>query len=196
MQSPIEKSSPLRALIAWILFFFFIYILIRRYELSPSFELVLSEGFASGLYSRFWQNYFYGSMVAVLFGCLVYSLLLNYSLNTKNKRIQRALLLLVGVNTVSEFDIRKYVKDGWFDLSLSPLTDTAAMFPGIGFLGTVIGISIAIGGLEEVMSGQEPTVLISGLRTAFDTTFIGLVASLVLSVFNMSIIQSANKHAL
>mmetsp|Transcript_22853 Transcript_22853/g.38178 ORF Transcript_22853/g.38178 Transcript_22853/m.38178 type:complete len:163 (-) Transcript_22853:3055-3543(-) len=73
-----------------------------------------------------------------------------------------------------------------------PLRDAAALFTGLGFLGTVYGISVAIDGLRGVISGGDPEGLIIGLRTAFDTTFIGLIASLVLAIFLMLLDQFAD----
>jgi len=63
-----------------------------------------------------------------------------------------------------------------------PLRDAAALFPGLGFLGTVIGITLAIGGLEDVLKGGSPKQLFYGLRTAFDTTAIGLIAGISLGI--------------
>ena len=56
------------------------------------------------------------------------------------------------------------------------------LFTSLGFLGTIIGISLAVGGLEAAMSEGDPASLISGLSTAFDTTFLGLTASVFLMV--------------
>jgi flagellar motor component MotA len=52
----------------------------------------------------------------------------------------------------------------------------------LGFLGTVVGISLAVGGLEAAMREDEPGRLIAGLSTAFDTTFLGLVGAIMLLV--------------
>ncbi|WP_159585949.1 MotA/TolQ/ExbB proton channel family protein [Chelativorans xinjiangense] len=48
----------------------------------------------------------------------------------------------------------------------------------LGILGTVVGFSIAIGGLE----GDETTVVLEGLRTAIGTTILGGFLSLWTSV--------------
>ncbi len=53
------------------------------------------------------------------------------------------------------------------------------LFPALGFLGTIIGVSLAVAGLDAAMKQNDPAVLISGLATAFDTTFIGLVAAIL-----------------
>lgn len=50
----------------------------------------------------------------------------------------------------------------------------------LGFLGTVIGVSMAVSGLEQAMMEQEPVPLIRGLSTAFDTTFLGLSGAILL----------------
>ena len=50
----------------------------------------------------------------------------------------------------------------------------------LGFLGTVIGVSMAVAGLETALLEEDPGRLIAGLSTAFDTTFLGLVGALLL----------------
>lgn len=54
------------------------------------------------------------------------------------------------------------------------------LFTSLGFLGTIMGVSMAVAGLEVAMSQGEPAGLICGLSTAFDTTFLGLTASIML----------------
>ncbi len=54
------------------------------------------------------------------------------------------------------------------------------VFTSLGFLGTVIGVSLAVAGLSSAMSDGDPSELIGGLSTAFDTTFIGLSAAVLL----------------
>lgn len=65
--------------------------------------------------------------------------------------------------------------------NFAPLNFVVWVMPLLGFIGTVIGITQAIGGLEEVVaasaapsSGGLENVL-AGLSFAFDTTFIGLI---------------------
>ncbi|MBB95900.1 MAG: hypothetical protein CML68_15065 [Rhodobacteraceae bacterium] len=57
------------------------------------------------------------------------------------------------------------------------------LFTSLGFLGTIIGISGAVAGLGPAMAAGEPDALIAGLSTAFDTTFLGLTAAILLLVF-------------
>ena len=56
--------------------------------------------------------------------------------------------------------------------------------PMLGFLGTVIGITLALGGLNEEMLVDAPKeamkVLLAGLSVAFDTTALALSLSMVL----------------
>ncbi|MGR3804779.1 MotA/TolQ/ExbB proton channel family protein [Marinibacterium profundimaris] len=56
------------------------------------------------------------------------------------------------------------------------------LFTSLGFLGTIIGISRAVAGLAPAMAAGEPGDLIAGLSTAFDTTFLGLTAAILLLV--------------
>lgn len=53
------------------------------------------------------------------------------------------------------------------------------LFPALGFLGTIVGVSLAVAGLDSAMKQNDPAALIAGLATAFDTTFIGLVAAIL-----------------
>lgn len=53
-------------------------------------------------------------------------------------------------------------------------------FTSFGFLGTIMGVSLAIGGLETAMGEGDTSSLVEGLSTAFDTTFLGLLGALLL----------------
>ena len=53
------------------------------------------------------------------------------------------------------------------------------LFTSFGFLGTIVGVSIAVSGLEAAMENREPAALIGGLGTAFDTTFLGLCGAIL-----------------
>lgn len=63
-------------------------------------------------------------------------------------------------------------------LRLAPINYAIWVLPLLGFIGTVIGISGAIGGLGGVFAeaGREEalTGVLADLRYAFDTTFVGL----------------------
>lgn len=54
------------------------------------------------------------------------------------------------------------------------------LFTSLGFLGTIVGVSQAVSGLENAMRDEDPSALITGLSTAFDTTFLGLGAAMSL----------------
>ena len=54
------------------------------------------------------------------------------------------------------------------------------LFTSLGFLGTIIGVSLAVAGLPAAMQAEDPGALIAGLSTAFDTTFLGLSAAILL----------------
>jgi biopolymer transport protein ExbB/TolQ len=64
----------------------------------------------------------------------------------------------------------------------SPLRVGLWLFPVLGFLGTIIGISAAIEKLPEAMRerGAQLTGVVNELHFAFDTTFLGLIAAIVL----------------
>lgn len=56
------------------------------------------------------------------------------------------------------------------------------LFTSIGFMGTIIGVSLAVAGLQDAMIEGDPGALIGGLSTAFDTTFLGLLGAVLLMV--------------
>ena len=65
------------------------------------------------------------------------------------------------------------------------------LFTSLGFLGTIIGVSLAVGGLESAMQTNDPGALVSGLSTAFDTTFLGLFAAILLMALRKIALWSA-----
>ena len=56
------------------------------------------------------------------------------------------------------------------------------LFTSLGFLGTIVGVSLAVGGLEAAMSEGETRDLVCGLSIAFDTTFLGLSGAILLLI--------------
>jgi len=72
--------------------------------------------------------------------------------------------------------------EGQRALRAAPLLYAIWALPLLGFIGTVIGISGAIGGLGAVFAetGRQEalTAVLGSLRYAFDTTFLGLAAVL------------------
>ena len=56
------------------------------------------------------------------------------------------------------------------------------IFTAMGFMGTIIGVSIAVAGLKQAMVDKDPATLIGGLSTAFDTTFLGLSGAVLLMI--------------
>jgi hypothetical protein len=68
-------------------------------------------------------------------------------------------------------------------LNLSPLQFGIWVMPLLGFIGTVLGISNSIGGLEQMLpsgagggsgAGESIRTVLTGLRFKFNTTFVGL----------------------
>lgn len=80
---------------------------------------------------------------------------------------------------------------------MAPLSYAVWVLPLLGFIGTVIGISEAIGGLGAVFAEQDredalQTVL-AALRFAFDTTFAGLVLVIPVMALSTSVALAAEK---
>jgi hypothetical protein len=65
--------------------------------------------------------------------------------------------------------------------------EAQTLFTSLGFLGTIVGISLAVAGLADAMKVKDPAGLIDGLSVAFDTTFLGLGAAITLIVLRQII---------
>jgi biopolymer transport protein ExbB/TolQ len=86
--------------------------------------------------------------------------------------------------------------------NLVPLQFSIWVLPLLGFIGTVVGITQAIAGLDKVLevsrlatSGGLDKVL-AGLRFAFDTTFVGLVLVIPTMLYTMPLRAKAQQLAL
>jgi hypothetical protein len=87
-------------------------------------------------------------------------------------------------------DIKPYRE---IDDILTPLNFGVWLLPILGFIGTVIGITEAIGGLEPLLKmttqnnniGNSMGEVIGGLKYAFDTTLIGLVLVIPVMLSNI-----------
>jgi len=81
---------------------------------------------------------------------------------------------------------------------MAPLSYAIWALPLLGFIGTVIGISQAIGGLGQIFAESDRddalAVVLAALEFAFDTTFAGLV--LVLPVMALATAVSLKSDAL
>ena len=80
----------------------------------------------------------------------------------------------------------------YVELGMLPLRFAAWALPLLGFIGTVVGVASSIGGLEVVIAtgpGGQPTeglmTVLGGLRFAFDTTLLGLLAVIPVMVLQM-----------
>ncbi|MCB1920669.1 MAG: MotA/TolQ/ExbB proton channel family protein [Candidatus Competibacteraceae bacterium] len=84
--------------------------------------------------------------------------------------------------------------------NFAPLQFTIWALPLLGFIGTVVGITQAIGGLEQVVAtvGAAPgngglTEVLAGLQFAFDTTFVGLILVIPTMLYTLILRASAQK---
>lgn len=76
--------------------------------------------------------------------------------------------------------------------ALAPLAFAIWVLPMLGFIGTVIGISQAIGGLSQgaegvAAGGAGLEDVLGGLAFAFDTTLVGLVCVIPLALLQMAL---------
>jgi len=72
--------------------------------------------------------------------------------------------------------------DTGVDMLLYPLRYGQTLFPAVGFIGTILGISGAVRDLPKVIEDQSLDGLMAGLYVAFDTTFLGLVVAALLGI--------------
>ena len=70
----------------------------------------------------------------------------------------------------------------------------AGVMPVLGLIGTLLGLSIAIGGLEGILASatedreafaQSMSIALEGIGTAFYTTLEGMISMMILKFFNM-----------
>lgn len=193
----LEAYRPLRACFMWILLANAVYFLWHRFFWVPQ---DMPDGYLPQLAARFFEAPFYAVMGMTFLGTLIYGLcLLLVARSLPSDRPSRLLAFaapLVGLPRA--IARQKAARHTFFDTgifhAIAPIRDAATLFPGVGFLGTVVGISLAIGGLTDILDGGEPAALLNGLRTAFDTTFLGLVAALALGVLVMVLDSTANRR--
>jgi len=84
------------------------------------------------------------------------------------------------------------------DLRYNMLRYLTWLMPTLGFIGTVIGIGLALSYAGEPGRMQDPTLLTtvtSRLAVSFDATFLALVMTGIVLVFQ-NIVQSKEEHAL
>ena len=109
-------------------------------------------------------------------------------------RIERALLNLRNVGNVSDVSemLRAQAEndESHMDSSYGLLSGIVWVIPILGFIGTVIGLSGAIGGFGAVLNAdastaslKESLIPVTGsLGVAFDTTFLALVLAMVVQM--------------
>lgn len=109
-------------------------------------------------------------------------------------RIERALMNLRNVGNVSDVSemLRSQAEndEGHLDSSYGILSGIAWALPILGFIGTVTGLSDAIGGFGLVLSSESDAASLreslspvtGGLGIAFDTTLLALVLAMALQM--------------
>jgi biopolymer transport protein ExbB/TolQ len=116
-------------------------------------------------------------------------------------RIERALLNLRNIGRVSDIDdILRSQSENDENYAMSTYTLVKGFIwaiPVLGFIGTVLGLSSAIGDFGKVLETAQQIETLKGalqkvsggLSVAFDTTLCGLVAAVLLQLMVMSIRQ-------
>lgn len=147
---------------------------------------------------------FQGAVAAAGFTYLVLLLLtaaadrveIDAASNPPPRSIQSFIDVLWGRRLGFEAESRDTVRDdvGWYldqrrqARSASP-TFAVWLLPVLGFIGTVVGISDAIEGLEKSGAGGDAardfSAVFAGLHVAFDTTLVGLVLAIPLTALLM-----------
>ncbi|MBN2310799.1 MAG: MotA/TolQ/ExbB proton channel family protein [Candidatus Hydrogenedentes bacterium] len=122
-------------------------------------------------------------------------------------RIRRALEHYRATRDVAEVgEILRDESESAYNLMQSSYTLVRVFLwaiPILGFIGTVVGVGSAVGGFAQFLAGAQEVDQIktalgsvtSGLGVAFDTTFVGLLLSVVLMVV-MSWVEKAERDHL
>lgn len=119
-------------------------------------------------------------------------------------RIQMALSNLKNMGRIGDVgDVLKYQAsndEDSMESSFSLLNGLLWAIPVLGFIGTVLGLSIAIGKFGEVLQNVEVSELrahlqevTAGLSQAFDTTLVALVAALGIQLLLTSVRNSEQR---
>jgi len=172
-----------RALIIWCVLFGVLAALIARYDLLPTLDADTS--YLAGLYERTKTSVAYQAMLVGFFGCTAYAFALlatlsgwiKHSVTGRPNWRETLARPMVGLSnfTPSSSGWSKS-KDLILAMSSAPIRDAAVIFPAVGFIGTVIGVSIAIGALIGLVASVILTVLLyligtkQALLTAFHDT--------------------------
>jgi chemotaxis protein MotA len=94
--------------------------------------------------------------------------------------------------TMDVVKIQSEINLNYLDTSFSIIRYLAWSIPSIGFIGTVMGISGALGHVDQAAAGDLSAVT-SLLGTAFDTTLIALLLSILL-MFRIHRVQQIEEH--
>ncbi len=124
-----------------------------------------------------------------------------------SKRLQLALERVTFGHTSSEIiqdlQTQSQVEIDELESSYTMIRTFIWAIPILGFIGTVLGIGLAIGGFAASLHSAEDMAtvkstlghVVRGLAFAFDTTFLGLLVSLIV-MFPMSVIHRAEQSLL
>ena len=131
--------------------------------------------------------------------------------NARRLLLGKRLLRLLGVwrNTGSSFQLERAADSDveLYELSMSSSFSLPKVLlwaiPLMGFIGTVIGMSQAVGSFDAVLSNADNVdglknglvKVTGGLGTAFDTTFLALVISVILA-FPLSVLEKQEDRLL
>ncbi len=94
--------------------------------------------------------------------------------------------------TMDAVQIQSEINLNYLDTSYSIIRYLAWSIPSIGFIGTVIGISGALGKVDQAAAGDLSAVT-ALLGTAFDTTLVALFLSIIL-MFKIHRVQQTEEH--
>ncbi len=129
------------------------------------------------------------------------------SIHLVSKRLQLALervaLGHASSEIVQDLQTQSQVDVDELESSYTMIRTFIWAIPILGFIGTVLGIGQAIGGFAESLQSAEDMAtvkstlghVVRGLAFAFDTTFLGLLVSLIV-MFPMSVIHRAEQSLL
>ncbi len=209
--NPARDYRPIRALSFWMLFSAGCTGLVglnldlsgMEVPASPAADTANKLSFLSGILSGIWSRSLtnpYGlMMITAGLGCLFYAAAQWVALERESgfdtppatvgthaiPPARPSLLHLVtGRPPISSIHLaaEKTHLDTGIDMLLYPLRYGQTLFPAVGFIGTILGISGAVRDLPRVIEDQSLDGLMAGLYIAFDTTFLGLVVAALLGI--------------
>ena len=196
----LDKKSPFcvgTALLYAVGWSFVLILLVENMTRWSGWKIDLVDSWLKGLVERVWLSHYCWFMLALLTVFVCYGLLqligikIDRSLwSNKSFSLITKLLAPMTGRCLAKIDLAtlNQQRELSYHILTAPLAFGTWVMPLLGFIGTIVGISSAIAELPQLQAqnGDMETVL-SNLHVAFDTTFIGLISAILLSIISFVI---------